>query len=173
MGRCVYDRCRAGCHRARAEAVLADSSFDIMGEVQPRVREAMGAKIDNAILFGGERPTEWTTDVLTLAAKNKVTGPIDYAKLLGKDGLFSKVEAGGFGVDAVVGDLTAKAELRGLVDTTGRPLFRSDMQGATTYALDGAPMYFPDNGGFDASKAQLDRRQLQEAWCTPSVRTSP
>ena len=76
------------------EAVLADSSFDIMGEVQPRVREAMGAKIDNAILFGGERPTEWTTDVLTLAAKNKVTGPIDYAKLLGKDGLFSKVEAG-------------------------------------------------------------------------------
>lgn len=137
------------------EAVLADSSFDIMGEVQPRVREAMGAKTDNAILFGGERPTEWTTDVLTLAAKNKVTGPIDYAKLLGKDGLFSKVEAGGFGVDAVVGDLTAKAELRGLVDTTGRPLFRSDMQGATTYALDGAPMYFPDNGGFDASKAQL------------------
>lgn len=57
--------------------------------------------------------------------------------------------------DAVVGDLTAKAELRGLVDTTGRPLFRSDMQGATTYALDGAPMYFPENGGFDASKAQL------------------
>lgn len=82
------------------EAVLADSSFDIMGEVQPRVREAMGAKIDNAILFGGDRPTEWTTDVLTLAAKNKVTGPIDYTKLLGKDGLFSKVEAGGFGVDA-------------------------------------------------------------------------
>ena len=66
------------------EAVLADSSFDIMGEVQPRVREAMGAKIDNAILFGGERPTEWTTDVLTLAAKNKVTGPIDYAKLRGR-----------------------------------------------------------------------------------------
>ena len=65
------------------------------------------------------------------------------------------MEAGGFGVDAVVGDLTAKAELRGLVDTTGRPLFRSDMQGATTYALDGAPMYFPENGGFDASKAQL------------------
>lgn len=92
MGQCLYDRRELAVIVPVPEAVLADSSFDIMGEVQPRVREAMGAKIDNAILFGGERPTEWTTDVLTLAAKNKVTGPIDYAKLLGKDGLFSKVE---------------------------------------------------------------------------------
>ena len=137
------------------EAVLADSSFDIMGEIQPRVREAMTAKIDGAVLFGNDRPTEWTTDVLTIAAKNKITGPLDYAKLLGKDGLFAKIEQGGFGVDAVVGALTAKAELRGLLDTNGRPLFRSDMQGATTYALDGAPLYFPENGSFDTSKAQL------------------
>lgn len=42
------------------EAVLADSSFDIMGEVQPRVREAMAAKVDSAILFGNDKPTEWT-----------------------------------------------------------------------------------------------------------------
>ena len=83
------------------------------------------------------------------------------------------MEAGGFGVDAVVGDLTAKAELRGLVDTTGRPLFRSDMQGATTYALDGAPMYFPENGGFDASKAQRESQATSRSWCTPSVRMSP
>lgn len=137
------------------EAVLADSSFDIMGEVQPRVREAMGAKVDSAIIFGTDRPTEWTTDILTQAKANKVEGPIDYTKLLGKDGLFGKVEAGGFGVDAVVGALTAKAELRGLQDTNGRPLFRSDMQGATTYALDGAPLHFPENGGFDPSKALL------------------
>ena len=81
-----------------------------------------------------------------LAAKNKVTGPIDYAKLLGKDGLFSRLRLAS-GVDAVVGDLTPRqSQQGGLVDTTGRPLFRSDMQGATTYALDGAPMYFPENG---------------------------
>lgn len=137
------------------EAVLADTSFDIMGEVQPRVQEAMGAKIDGAILFGNERPSEWTTDILTLAAKQKVTGPMDYTKLLGKDGLFAHVEAGGYGVDGVVGALTAKAELRGLLDQNGRPLFRSDMQGATSYALDGAPMYFPENGSFDTTKALL------------------
>lgn len=137
------------------EAVLADSSFDIMGEVQPRVREAMAAKVDSAILFGNDKPTEWTTDILTQAAANKVTGPIDYAKLLGDGGMFAKVEEGGFGVDAVVGALSTKAQLRGLLDKNGRPLFRSDMQGATNYALDGAPLYFPENGAFDASKALM------------------
>ena len=137
------------------EAVLADSSFDIMGEVQPRVREAMAAKVDSAIIFGNDKPTEWTTDILTQAAANKVTGPIDYAKLLGDGGMFAKVEEGGFGVDAVVGALSTKAQLRGLLDKNSRPLFRSDMQGATNYALDGAPLYFPENGAFDASKALM------------------
>ena len=137
------------------EAVLADSSFDIMGEVQPRVREAMAAKIDGAVLFGNDKPTEWTTDILTQATANKVIGPIDYAKLLGDGGMFAKVEEGGFGVDGVVGALSTKAQLRGLLDKNGRPLFRSDMQGATNYALDGAPLYFPENGAFDVSKALM------------------
>ena len=137
------------------EAVLADSSFDIMGEVQPRVREAMAAKVDSAILFGNDKPTEWTTDILTQAAANKVVAPIDYAKLLGDGGMFAKVEEGGFGVDAVVGALSTKAQLRGLLDKNGRPLFRSDMQGATNYALDGSPLYFPENGSFDAKKALM------------------
>ena len=43
----------------------------------------------------------------------------------------------------------------GLLDKNGRPLFRSDMQGATNYALDGAPLYFPENGSFDATKALM------------------
>ena len=137
------------------EAVLADSSFDIIGEVQPRVREAMAAKVDSAILFGNDKPTEWTTDILTQAAANKVVAPIDYAKLLGDGGMFAKVEEGGFGVDAVVGALSTKAQLRGLLDKNSRPLFRSDMQGATNYALDGAPLYFPENGSFDATKALM------------------
>lgn len=48
-----------------------------------------------------------------------------------------------------------RAKLRGLKGTDGHPIFKSDMQGATSYALDGAPMYFPQNGSFDQSIAQL------------------
>jgi hypothetical protein len=48
-----------------------------------------------------------------------------------------------------------RAKLRGIKGDDGHPIFKSDMQGATQYALDGAPMYFPQNGSFDQTKAQL------------------
>ena len=48
-----------------------------------------------------------------------------------------------------------RAKLRGIRATDGTPIFKSDMQGTTQYALDGAPMYFPQNGSFDSSIAQL------------------
>ena len=58
----------------------------------------------------------------------------------------------------VTGALSAmgmRAKLRGMKGTDGHPIFKSDMQGSTQYALDGAPMYFPQNGSFDQSIAQL------------------
>ena len=104
----------------------------------------------------GQIVCRWWSARQVFAAEDRVSPFYQYTdQPVGVYWCTSRVEAGGFGVDAVVGDLTAKAELRGLLDTNGRPLFRSDMQGATTYALDGAPLYFPENGGFDASKAQL------------------
>ena len=38
------------------EAVLDDADFDILGEVTPRVHEAIGARVDGAVLFGANRP---------------------------------------------------------------------------------------------------------------------
>ena len=38
------------------EAVLDDAEYDIWGEVRPRIEEAMGKKIDQAIFFGKNKP---------------------------------------------------------------------------------------------------------------------
>ena len=38
-----------------SEAVLADAEFDIFGEVTPRVMEAIGQKVDSAVIFGVDR----------------------------------------------------------------------------------------------------------------------
>lgn len=139
------------------EAVLDDASFDIMGSVRPRVNEAMGMRVDSAILFGEGRPLEWQNDIVTIArqAGNNVTGSIDYDTLLGEDGVISKVEQAGYTVDGVIASMRAKGAMRSIKDDVGRPLFVSDMQGATRYGLDGAPMYFPENGAFNPDIAQM------------------
>lgn len=139
------------------EAVVNDASFDIMGEVTPRVTEAIGAEFDRAVIFGINRPRNWQSDIFTLArqAGNNVAGGITYDTLLGADGLFSKVESAGYTVNGVIAAMTARSAMRGIKDDAGRPIFVTDMQGATRYALDGAPMYFPENGSFDMSVAQM------------------
>ena len=139
------------------EAVVNDASFDLIGEITPRVNEAMGAKFDGAVLFGVERPAEWQNDIVTLArqAGNNVTGDITYDTLMGADGLLSKVEKAGYSVSGVVADMTSKGALRSIKDDAGRPIYSNDMQGTTRYGLDGAPMYFPENGSFDPSIARM------------------
>lgn len=140
------------------EAVLDDADFDILGEVTPRVNEAIGARVDAAVLFGTNRPTEWQNDIITMArqAGNNVSGgAVTYDTLLGENGVISKVEESGHMVNGAIASMAMRGKLRGIKNTSGTLLFKSDMQGSTQYALDGAPLYFPQNGAFDASIAQM------------------
>ena len=140
------------------EAVLDDADFDILGEVTPRVNEAIGARVDAAVLFGTNRPSEWQNDIITMArqAGNNVSGgAVTYDTLLGENGVISKVEESGHMVNGAIASMAMRGKLRGIKNTSGTPLFKSDMQGSTQYALDGAPLYFPQNGAFDASIAQM------------------
>lgn len=139
------------------EAVLADASFDIMGEVIPRVNEAIGMKFDEAAIFGVDRPPKWQNDIITLArqAGNNVSGGITFDTILAQDGMFGKVEEAGYIVDGVIAAMRARAALRGIKDDASRPIFMPSMQDRTQYTLDGAPVYFPENGSFDPTVAQM------------------
>ncbi|MEE0709909.1 MAG: phage major capsid protein [Gemmiger sp.] len=139
------------------EAVLEDASFDIMGEVIPRVNESIGMKFDEAAIFGGDRPPEWQNDIITLArqAGNNVSGGITFDTIMGQDGMFGKVEEAGYIVDGVIAAMRSRAALRGIKDDTSRPIFMPSMQDRTRYMLDGAPVYFPENGCFDPAVAQM------------------
>ena len=142
------------------EAVLDDSEYDIWAEVRPRVEEAFGKVIDGAVLFGVNAPDSWRDDIVTTAtnATSVVTfGSSDslYDKIMGEDGVIAKVEASGFFVTGHMADISMRAKLRGLKDSTGNPIFKSDMQESTRYSLDGSAMTFPNNGSFDKSKALM------------------
>lgn len=140
------------------EAVLDDADYDIWGEVKPRLAEAFGKVIDGAVVFGTSKPDLWRESIYdTAVAAGAVVSATDdvYNDLMGEDGVISKVEDSGYLPTGVMAAVKMRAKLRGLKDLDGRPIFKSDMQGATPYALDGSPMTFPMNGAFDASKALM------------------
>ena len=140
------------------EAVLDDSNYDIWGEVRPRLTEAFGKVIDAAILFGTNKPSTWRNGVVpsAIAAGNGVpVGTSVFDDIMGENGLIAKVELDGFNPNGVMSAIQMRGKLRGLKDTTGQPIFKSDMQGATRYGLDGMDMYFPMNGAFDPTQAQM------------------
>lgn len=142
------------------EAVLDDSDYDIWGEVKPRVIEAFGKVIDGAVLFDLDKPSTWRDGVVTTATKagsvvTLVTGDDLYDKIMAEEGIIAKIEESGYFVNGHMADISMRAKLRGLKDTTENPIFKSDMQNGTTYSLDGSPMNFPNNGAFDKSKALM------------------
>lgn len=155
------------------ENVLSDTDYDVWGEIKPRIVEAFGKAIDLAIMFGTSAPNSWPDDLLqgATAASNVVslaTMTDIFDAVLGSSGTCSAVEQDGFEVNGHVGALSMKGRLRGLRDANGQPIFMTGMaggpaggggdanlQGITRYELDGSPVYFPRNGGFDTAQALL------------------
>ena len=124
------------------EAVLDDADYDLWAEIKPRIAEAFGNKIDGAVLFGVDKPTTWRDDIVTTAktagAKTTLTSDL-YTDIMAEGGVIANIEASGYLPTGAIADVTMRAKLRGLRDNNGVPLFKSDMQGATNYALDGNP----------------------------------
>jgi HK97 family phage major capsid protein len=144
-----------------SEAVLADADYDIIGAIQPKIEEAFGRVIDEAVIFGKNKPAGFRNDIITSArnAGNNVVIPSTpnlYDLLLGEGGVISKVEAAGYMPNGAVAGLTMRAKLRGIKDSNGQPIFNNNgMQSGTQYVLDGMPLFFPENGGFDSSVTPL------------------
>ena len=149
------------------EAVLDDSSYDIWAQARPRIVEAFGKAIDQAIFFGTNKPSTWPDGLIPAAvtAQNVVThaasatGPVLYTELLGEGGLLAKVEESGIAPNGFVAGLSMRAKLRGALDSNGQPIFRAsysnDVNGRMTYDIEGMPIVFPDNGSWNATEALM------------------
>lgn len=140
------------------EAVLDDADYDIWSEVKPRIMEAMGIAFDQAVLFGTNAPSSWPQDILKSAtAAGKVvtlgTGKDLYEDLLGENGVISLVEESGYMATGHVSAMKMRGKYRSLRATDGTPIFKTSVQSGTSYELDGAPIFFPENGSMDTTKA--------------------
>jgi hypothetical protein len=70
-------------------------------------------------------------------------------------GLYMLVEADGFMINGVLAHTSMKGKLRNVRDSNGQPIFKTTMQDATRYELDGAPLYFPTDGSIVAATSLL------------------
>ena len=142
------------------EAVLGDVDYDIWGEIRPLIEAEFGRLFDAAVLFGDNAPSAWPTDILAgaVAASNSVTlgtGADLYEDLWMESGVIAAIEADGFMSNGAVGAIAMRAKLRGVRDADGQPIFTKSMQEASSYMLDGEPMYFPRNGCWDSAQAWM------------------
>lgn len=152
------------------EAVLNDAQsngYDIFGEITPRVNEAFGKTIDNAILFGVDKPSTWRDDIVTTATKAGATitptGDV-FLDIFGEDGVIAKVEESGYIPNGIISAVTLRGKLRGLRDKNDRPLFTGDLRDTSNpYALDGNPIFFLTNGAWDNTKATLIAGDMSQA----------
>ena len=140
------------------EAVLDDSNYDIWGEVKPRIVEAMGQRIDEAVLFGTGCPSTWRNCIVDTAINagcSTTLGTDLFQDIMGENGVIAKAEESGYLPTGIMSAVKMRAKLRGLTDLNGQPVFLSNMQDHARYTLDGIPMDFPMNGCWEEDRALM------------------
>ena len=130
------------------EDVLDDASIDIWGEIRPRLVEAIGKKIDQAVFVGVDKPSAWRADLLSSIAQagayvSQGSGTL-YSAI---NDAMVKVEESGYNPTGIVGGVDVKGKFRMMLDTSGQPIKGTE--------IDELPKAYIDNGAWDKTKAQM------------------
>ena len=130
------------------ENLLNDASIDIWATVRPRIEEAFARKIDNAMFFGVDKPTDWRTglvpSITAVGAEVSETANGLYSDI---NDAMVKVEESGYNVNGILGGPGLKGKFRMMLDTTGQPL--------NTTEIGSVRREFMDNGVWDKTKSTL------------------
>lgn len=130
-----------------SENVVNDASFDLWAEIRPRLFEAMGKKIDEAILMGVDKPQGFRLGLVDSAINAGAIVPSTNDLYKDLNNAMSLVEESDYEPTAVIGPVTLKSNFRLLVDSTGQPIRGTE--------IDSIPKYFVKNGGWDKTKAKM------------------
>lgn len=131
------------------EDVLDDADYDIWGDVRPRLVEAFGKTIDNAILTGVNKPKGFRADLLSsvLNAGAVITQGADQTLYSAINDAMVKVEESGYNPNGLIGGVSVKGQFRMMLDQTGQPI--------TGTEIGNMPKYYVDNGSWDKDKALM------------------
>lgn len=159
----LLDTVKFGGRNIVAEEDINDSNVDVIAALQTTWAISYAKALDNACLgttaaANGETVpfTSVYKDVTQNASGNKVAtaGPVTYDKV---SQVFGKAEQGGYFSDSdtvVIAHTSLKESLRGLVDSTGRPLFIEQVSATQPATLFGYTLAFSDGAKTSATNQQ-------------------
>lgn len=140
-----------------AENDLNDAEFDIWGAIKPRLVEAVAKKIDAAVFFGTDKPSNFPDGIYESAFAKGFVREQGGAETLYNaiSETMGLVEESGYSVNGIVGGPSLKKLFRGMVDSTGQLI--------TGDEISALPRAIVDNGSWDASEAKALVGDFQQA----------
>lgn len=139
--------------------VYNDSKYDIWGQIKPLIIQDAYRLIDEAILLGENKPSEWREGLIpsTVTAGNVVTESASDTTYSLISKAMTKVEEDGYDVTGLVGGVSLKGAFReGLLDTAGQPL-------SPTSEVMQLPRVYAKNGAWDNDLAKFMVGDFQQA----------
>jgi HK97 family phage major capsid protein len=138
-------------------AVVDDASIDLWAAVKPLLAEAIGKKVDQAGIFGTDKPASWPTAIIpgAIAAGNTVTAGTGSDFGVDVANLAEKISTDGFAVNGFASRPGLTWRLRGLRDTTGQPIFGGPITADGPSTLYGYSLDEVRNGSWNAAAAEL------------------
>lgn len=143
------------------ENVVDDATVSILSEVARLGGQAIGKKLDQAILFGYDKPVSWVSKSLAQAATDSgqvvtnVPGPANENDLVGSSNQVAEaIAASGYAPDTVLAALAMRYRIANLRSTYGEPVFQPQgapgLDPAANAGFNGFNAYFNRNGAWDS-----------------------
>lgn len=140
------------------DAYLADTNIPLWDEVRPRLTEAIGRAIDQACLFGVNKPSTWPTAIIpaAIAAGNVITDinqdiPKSVAQLAERVSLDGYTNINGWMIRPGFKWRLLQVRSSG----SGEPIYMPDLQNGRGGSLYGYPLEEVSNGSWDPTVADL------------------
>lgn len=139
------------------DAVIADSSIDLWGEITPAISESIGKLVDQACIFGVGKPSTWPSDIVSAAtAADNVVEAGTGADLADDIAALGELMADeGYSVNGFASQPGLQWKLRRLRASDGTPIYQSQLNASGVAGLYGLALNEVENGAWDPAKATL------------------
>lgn len=134
-----------------------DSGFPLWDETKPQIVEAMGRKLDQAVLFGVDKPATWPAALLPSIEAAGQTTEVGTGVDLAQDIALSAkaLKTRGHTTNGFATEPGFNWGLVGLRSTDNTPIYTQTLSGPIPTGLYGYPMVEVENGAWDEDEATV------------------